>query len=399
MPKFAYRAVTPTGRTVRDVEEAASSLALEGVLRARGLLPLDVSEPRGAASSRRRWTSRRSDVVEGVRYLATLIEADFPLDRALATVARVVLRNDVADAFRAVREKVRAGISLAAALAEHPRVFSRLAVGMALAGERGGHLAEALATLADHLEREDRLRSQLVSAMLYPATMALVGGGAVLLLLVYVLPRFVGIIDDAGAALPRSTALLIDTSAFVGHWWPVLILFAVVTIGLLASYRRTESGRLTTDALLLRVPIVGGLRQQLTAARFGRTFGTLLHSGLPILQSLDIAGSALTDAAASREIERAREEIQAGVAVAPALGRGRAFPFIFHQMVELGEEAGRLPEMLERAATAAERDLERGLDRLVRLVEPAMIVLFGGVAGFVAMALLQAIYALRVDSL
>lgn len=397
MPDFAYRAATPAGRTLRGVEEAASAIALEDALRIRGLYPLEVSVAQQRRAARRGLRSRRADVVEAIRYLATLIAAGFPLDRALTTIARVVVRTDVADAIQTVRERVRAGALLADALAEQPRVFPRLAVGMARAGEQGGHLADALERLAQHLEREERLRSQLISAMLYPLLVAGVGGAAVLVLLLYVLPRFVGIIQEMGTALPPSTALLLSAGSFVGRWWPELLLGALLAVFLSTWYRRTESGRRFSDALVLGLPVVGTLRRRLAAARFGRSLSTLLGSGLPILPALDIAASGLADAAAADEVERAREEVKAGVRLALALRRGRAFPFVFLQMVEVGEEGGRLPEMLERAAAAAEDDLERGLDRLVRLVEPAMIVAFGAVAGFIAWALLQAVYGIRVD--
>ncbi|MEE9280667.1 MAG: type II secretion system F family protein [Myxococcota bacterium] len=342
--------------------------------------------------------SRRADVVEAIRYLATLMSAGFPLDRALGTVARVVVRADVSGALRAVRERVRAGSELADALAERPRMFPRLAVGMTRAGERGGHLAEALERLAQHLEREERLRSQVVSAMLYPLLVMGVGGVAVLVLLLYVLPRFVGILDEVGAGLPLSTLLLLNAGAFLGRWWPALLLGAVLAALLVTSSRRSESGRARSDAVLARLPVLGPLRQRLAAARFGRSLSTLLDNGLPILPALDISASGLADAAAAAEVMRAREEVQAGVRLALALRRGRAFPYVFLQMVELGEESGQLAQMLERAATAAEQELERGLERLVRLVEPAMIVVFGAAAGFIALSLLQAVYGIRMDA-
>ena len=371
---------------------------MERDLGARGLLLLDATQSRPASPARNRFRRRRADVVEAIRYLASLVEAGFPLDRAIGTVTRVVARADVARALEIVRDRVRSGAPLADAFAEQPRMFPRLAIGMARAGERGGHLAQALKNLAEHLEREEALRAQVVSAMFYPVLVAVAGSAAVLTLMLYVLPRFVDVLGDAGAALPRSTAVLLATGSFLGQWWQLLALAAVSVTALGVTYRRSERGRAVTDALLLRVPIAGGLRQRLAAARLGRSLSTLLNSGLPILPSLDVAANSLADAAAARQVHEAREEVRAGVRLAPALGRGRAFPYLFLQMVELGEEGGLLPEMLERAATAAEQELQRGLERLVRLIEPAMIVVFGAVAGFVALSLLQAIYGMRLDA-
>jgi len=395
VPEFAYRAATPDGRIIRGVQEATSGPLLERQLSASGLLLLDVSTAPAARRTGRGFRSRRADVVEAVRYLATLIEAGFPLDRALGTTSRIVARRDVAQALLAARERVRSGVELATAFDEQGRIFPRLTVGMIRAGERGGHLPDALNRLAGQLEREEALRSQVLSALFYPAIVAVVGAAALLVLVLYVLPRFVAVLAEAGAALPRSTALLLATSAWLGRWWPLLLAGGVAAVFLIAAYRRSASGRLVLDELLLRVPVLGALRQRLVAARFGRSLSSLLGSGLPILPALEVAASGLSDTAASRQVRKARDDVRAGMRLAQALDQGAAFPFLFVQMVDLGEASGRLVEMLDRAAVSAERDLQQGLERLVRLVEPVMIVVFGALAGFVALSLLQAIYGFR----
>lgn len=400
MPTFAYRAATPHGRTLHGREDAASAAALERTLSDRGLYLIEAA-PSGDAARRPRqlFRGRRADVVRAMRYLSTLTGAQFPLDRALGTTARVAARDDVAEALLAVRAHVRGGARLADAMAEHPHIFPRLAVGMVRAGERGGHLAQALSRVADQLDREQALRARLTSAALYPAVMLIAGGAAVAVLLVYVLPRLVEMLQESNVPIPRSTAVLLGGAQFVREWWLPLGVGGVVLILLVAAYRRSDEGRLTTDALLLHVPILGALRRQIAAARLGRSLATLLAGGLPALSALDISAEALNDAAARDEVLAAREEVRAGGRLAAALARGRAFPFVFLQMVEVGEEGGRLHEMLERGAEAMEQDLERALERLVRLAEPALILLFGGAVGFFAMAMLQAIYGVRIDGL
>ena len=397
MPAFTYRATTRDGATLRGVEDASSAAALQRALGARGLYPLEVAAADERESRpRRRFCSRRADVAEAMRYLATLAGSGFPLDRALGTVARVVARPDVARAVTAVRARVRAGVLLADALAEHPGVFPRVAVGMTRAGERGGHLPDALARLAEQLEREHALQGRLVSAMLYPAVMLGVGGISIVILLLYVLPRLVGVLEDAGATLPRSTAFLLAAGSLLGHWWFLLVGGAIAGGMAFASFRATEDGQRRWHALLLRLPVVGALRQELASARLGRSLATLLRGGLPVLTALDIAADGVMDGVAGDELRRAREEVRAGGRLAVALRRGRAFRFVFVQMVEVGEDGGRLAEMLERGALAMERDLERGIEQLVRLAEPAMIVFLGGFVGFIALALLQAIYSVNL---
>ncbi|HEX8242683.1 MAG TPA: type II secretion system F family protein, partial [Longimicrobium sp.] len=342
---------------------------------------------------------RRADVAEAVRYLATLLEAGFPLDRALAAVSRVVARRDVAAAVLEVRDRVRGGARLDEAMAASPAVFPRFAVGMVRAGERGGKLAAALGRLAAQMEREQALRARLTSAMVYPAVVASAGAGALAVLFAWVLPRFVALLGDTGSAIPRSTQLLLATGQFVKAWWWALLLVPFIVAAVVAAVRSSDEGRAGVDRALLAFPIVGGLRRRAAATRLARTLSALLESGLPILGALEVAAASLADAAVAEEVLRAREEVRAGDRLAVALRRSRAFPFLFVQMVEVGEESGRLPEMLERAAASMEGELERGLDRLLRLVEPVMIVFFGALVGLVALSLLQAIYGIRPEGL
>src|SRR5690606_21205453 len=277
MPAFAYRVATADGATRQGVEQAASQAALERSLAARGLYPLEVrpAEPR-AARGRGGLRPRRQDVTEAVRYLATLLGAGFPLDRALAAVTRVAARQDVAAALAAVRERVRGGAQLADALAEHPRLFPRLAVGMTRAGERGGHLAQALDRLATQLEREQALRSRIAAALTYPAVLAVAGALVLAVLLGYVLPRFAELLADAGAALPRSTALLLAAADAAGRWWPAALASLAAAIAAAASALRTDVGRRRAHEMLLALPVLGPLRACAASARFARALGTLL---------------------------------------------------------------------------------------------------------------------------
>jgi type II secretory pathway component PulF len=400
MPAFAYRAATADGAALHGVEQAATAAALERALAARGLFPLEVRPAEERAAPRRGMlVSRRQDVTGALRYLATLLGAGFPLDRALAAVTRVAARRDVAGALAVVRERVRAGAPLADALAEHPRIFPRLAVGMTRAGERGGHLAQALERLATQLEREQALRSRIATALTYPAVLAVAGALVLAVLCGYVLPRFVELLAEAGAALPRSTALLLAAADAVRRGWAVALGAGLALGAAAASMVRTDAGRRRVHELALRAPVLGPLRACAAAVRFARALGTLLGTGMPVLGALEIAASGLADEAVAAEVMRAREEVRAGGRLAEALGRGRAFPPLLLQMMEVGEEGGRLPEMLERAAAALEHELERRLDRLVRLAEPVMILVLGGAIGFVALSLLQAVYGVRMDAL
>lgn len=402
MPTFAYRATTLEGRTLRGVEEAVSPVALERTLAGRGLYALDVIPARERTEesgfSRGRLIPRGADVTEAMATLASLLEVGLPLERALEITIRGAARRDVAGALASARQRVREGGKLADALAEYPALFPAVAVGLVRAADRGGHLAEAVRRLAEHLERERALRARLVSALTYP--LLLVGTGALSLavLLLFVLPRFVTILDDAEAALPRSTALLLATSTLLGRIWPLLMLGVLIAPVVWIRWRATERGRERTDALLLRLPLVGPLRARYASARLARTLGTLLSGGLPLVPALEIAGDASGDMAVGAQVRTTREEVRRGEALSAALRRRQTFPFIFVRLVEVGEETGQLEVMLERVAALLDAELERRLDRLVSLIEPTLILLFGVLVGFVALSLLQAIYGVHADA-
>lgn len=399
MPAFAYEAVTDTGDAVRGVESAPSADDAERSLRERGLRPLSVEASDGGAELEDRgYRRRKADVAHAFRYLSTLLAAGFPLDGALGTVEGLVSREDVASAVADARDAVRGGQRLADGLEAREDVFPPLAVGMVRAGERGGRLVDALDRLASQLEREEEIRSRIVSALLYPAMMAGVGGLALLVLVFYVLPKFVTILEEAGASLPATTSLLLSTSGFLGDWWPVLAAGVVLVVGGGVIYLRSDRGRRQVSHLLLRLPVVGPLRRRAAASRFGRSLAELLESGLPIVSALDAASASLADPAAADEVSSARSDVRTGRSLAGSLAEGRAFPPLFLRMTSLGEESGRLPEMLHRAADVAEDELERRLERMVRLVEPTLVVVFGVVVGFVALSLLQAIYGVRLQS-
>jgi type II secretory pathway component PulF len=399
MPSFAYEAVDSAGGAVRGVESASSEDDAERSLRERGLRPLSV-EPADAREDleSRGYRRRKADVAHAFRYLSTLLAAGFPLDDALGTVRGLLARDDVASAVAEARDAVRGGERLADALEAREDVFPPLAVGMVRAGEQGGRLPDALERLAAQLEREEELRSRIVSALLYPAMMAGVGGLALLVLVFYVLPKFVTILEETGASLPATTSVLLSTSGFLGDWWPALAGALVLAVGGAAAYLRSDRGRRQVSHLLLRMPVVGPLRRRSAASRFGRSLAELLQSGLPIVAALDAASASLADPAAAAEVASARRDVRTGRSLADALGDGRAFPPLFLRMTSLGEESGRLPEMLHRAASVAEDELERRLERMVRLVEPTLVVVFGVVVGFVALSLLQAIYGVRLQS-
>jgi type II secretory pathway component PulF len=320
-----------------------------------------------------------------------------PLAKALAA-GTTAAPESVRPALESVRSKVERGEELASALSQHPRLFSSLYVGMVRAGEKGGSLDHAFERLTAHLEREGELRSKLVSMSIYPVLLALVGLGAVLVLVLFVLPRFSDLLLSSGEALPATTAAVVGTAMAVQeHWWVVAALPPVALV-LLAWLRTTDSGRKAGSRMLARAPLVGSWRKQHLGAGFARMVGELVAGGAPVLLALGDARDCMTDSVAQAETDRIRGRVREGQSLHAAIAEGGLFPPVLAQLVGLGEDAGRLADFLLKAAELLEKKTERALERMVALVEPAMIVGFGGIVAVVALALLQAIYGVNAAS-
>ncbi|HUF68364.1 MAG TPA: type II secretion system F family protein [Longimicrobiales bacterium] len=395
---FAYEAVDPAGRRTRGRLTGATAAAVTRDLESRGLLALDVEEAAGAIESAGWGIGRRRGVMEFTRAVAALLPAGMPLARALAAGVSAS-PSSLRAPLEMVRAKVERGDELAAALAEHPRLFSPLYVGMVRAGERSGALDSAFERLAVHLERDDELRSKLVSMSIYPILLATVGLGAVMILMLLVLPRFADLLQSSGAALPATTAMIIGGATAVRESWRILLIIPPLLIVLLTWLRTTETGRRISSTMLVSVPIVGTWRRQALAAGFARMVGELLSGGAPLLTALADARDCMSDPVARDETERIRTRVREGSALNAAISERSLFPPMLPQLVALGEEAGRLAEFMLKSADMLERRTERAVERMVALAEPAMIVLFGGLVALVALALLQAIYGVNAGSL
>lgn len=397
--RYRYRAATPEGRVIEGMVQAPSpGVALEELHRQR-LYPVELDPVDQAAASRggaggARATlgggGREPAVASFARTLATLLEAGVPLDRALSFGAEQASHPQLRAAARDVRSGVREGSTLAESLARHPRLFGPLFVAAVAAGEESGALDQAMARLADHLDESLELRSELRSALVYPALMAVVSGGGIAVLLLFVVPRFAAMIAEEGGALPLSTRLLVGTSGVAGRFGWVLALLAVAAVTGARLALERPGNRRRWHAWRLSWPLVGRLERQRASALFTRAFALLLGSGRPVLSSLEAARSTVSNLELAAGLERAAEAVHRGEPVHAALAG--TLPPLATELLGVGEESGRLDEMGLRVAESYERDVRRTLRALVGVVEPGLILLFALVVGFVALAMLQAIY-------
>jgi general secretion pathway protein F len=330
-------------------------------------------------------------VLEATRALAALLAAGVPLARALSIAASIVPPR-VAGTLEDVRSRILAGSALADALGRHPASFSPLYRGVVRAGERSGDLAESFTALARQLDGEARLRARLLSAMIYPALLAVAGTITIALLVLFVLPRFAELLTDAHSTLPATTAALMAASHWLGRAWPVVAVALVALTAAIVGMSRTAGGQRVIAAFLVRAPVIGTLRRNILGSRLARLLSVLLGGGAPLLIALDDTLDSLSDPLARDEVARVRARVREGRSLHGALAEGSLFPPVLARLVAVGEESGSLRAFLERSAELCEERAERTLERLVTFIEPAMIVAFGVLIAFVALSLLQAIY-------
>jgi general secretion pathway protein F len=394
---FRYRAATTDGNVVEGIVQAPSrQVAVDG-LRRQQLYPVSVDEATVVAATKTgQRLGRNAATALWTRTAATLIAAGMPIDRVLAFTAQHAAHEGLADVVRQARRAVQGGSGLADALARHPEYFDPLFVAMVSAGESSGALDVVFDQLSRQLEESAELRGQVRSALLYPALMAVVACIGIGVLLGFVIPRFAVVLADLGGTLPWTARVLLATSAIVTRGWWVWVpaLIAAVYFGRRALARPDLRRR--WHAARLQWPYLGDMELKYCAARVTRTLGLLLKSAVPALPALKIARSSASNLVVQESIDRAAGAIAEGTAMAPALAG--ALPPLALQMLAVGEESGRLDDMCLRIADTYDGEVRRAMRTAVTLIEPALIITFGAIVGFVALAMLQAIYGIDLKT-
>lgn len=404
MAQFQYRATDAEGKILEGLIEATERNLAVARLQDRGLIPLRVAEPTAEKSGLASISLPTFSFKRGVRShdllvftheMSTLLAAGMPLDRSLSILAelseRVEMKRIVAD----VLQSVQRGKSLAEALAAHPKVFPPLYINMVKAGEIGGVLDHVLQRLTDYLERANELRDEVRSAMVYPLILLLTAFASVTILLTYVLPKFASIFAQAGQSLPFSARMLLAMSdGMRSYWWVGLLAIAALTVAAM-HYVRTPAGRLRWDQIKLRIVLLGDLTRKVAVARFARTLGTLLRSGVPMLQALDIVREVSGNLVLAQAIDEVKVAVRGGSGVAAPLNHSGVFPPLALQMISVGEETGKLDEMLVQVAEYFDKEVRQQVKRLTSLLEPALLLVGGVVVAFVVLSMFSAIFSIN----
>ncbi len=372
---------------------AADGRQALGRVREMGYFPTELSEAAAAPERRLRGRVSRADVALCVRQLSNLVGAGLPVHRSLIVLTEQTDGAAVKTLLEEATAVVRAGGSLSSALANFPQQFPPLAINLIRTGESTGNLDSSLARLADLLEKTLQRRAQIISALLYPALLTFVALAAVIFLLTFVVPKLSQVFRDFQTALPLPTLLLMSLGDAVKQgWWIVLVALAAGVVA--AWYVGRRRGENLWEKWLRALPPARKLLDRIVAARFSRTLGTLLSGGVPILESLEIAGSGAGGSHVARAIESAREQVREGVPLAAALSRVGGFLPVLVHVSAVGEETGKLPDLMLRLADSLDFEVDTALRRLLSLLEPAIILIMGGVVGFIVLAILLPIFSL-----
>lgn len=399
MPSFRYSAYRGDGGEVAGVIDAPSQRDAAERLKKEGLFPRTVVPAEEAvaggwlASLRQRVSLPELSLM--TRRLATLLGSAVPVYEAVATLYAQEKPGELKKVLARLQERLAEGSGLAKAMAAEPRVFSDSYVSMVAAGEASGALEIVLERLAEFLEDQDAIRSKVVTSLIYPSLMVVVGTGVMMFLLGYVVPKIVTIFEQSKAALPLITVILLKISHLVQVGWWALILLGIAVVYCYRRLMRREELRHRQDRLLLRFPLLGSVWQQLILSRFAKVLGLMLVSGVPVIKAIDISSAVVVNREYRAFLSRVREELIEGKSLSASLEKNPLFPPLLVHMIAVGERSGELEKMLVRAGDAFEKEFDSSITRLTALLEPLLILGMGASIGFVVVAVLLPIFELN----
>lgn len=398
MATFRYSARDASGRVVAGAIDADTEVIVLGKLQEMGFFVTNLERQAGRTQLKLDLKKLRKvgmrELTVFTRQFATMVNAGLSMVRTLNILEQQTesakLKTIVAD----VRKHVEEGMTLSDALGQHPETFSQLTINMVRAGEVGGVLDDVLNRLAIFYEKDLALRQKVRAAMTYPAAIFTFAIGVIFFLVFFILPQFIGFFEGLNLELPLPTRVLIwTTHVLTGYWYVFLGFFLVAFFGL-RMYIGTETGRFQWDKFKLRVPVFGPLMRKVTISRFTRTLGTLITSGVPIMQALEVVAKAVENKVVAQAIDNVRSSIREGESIAVPLQNSGLFPPMVIQMTAVGEETGTLDTMLQKVADFYDAEVESTLEQLTSILEPILIMFLGGVVGFIVVSFYMPLYQL-----
>jgi type IV pilus assembly protein PilC len=388
---FAYKAVDGSGIPSAGEIVGASAEAVRETLRIQGLTVMDLRQKQSGIKMEIRLMPKRVKATEltvMTRQLATMISSGMTLLRAFYVLEEQCENDKLRESISEVRQDIEAGTNFSDALGKHPKIFNPLYVAMVRAGEAGGVLEESLDRVADQLEKDDALRRQVKAAMAYPIVVLTFAFLVLIGMIAFIVPVFVGVFKDFGGKLPAITRFTVGLSHMVTHQWYILIGLTVGGVVAFAKWRKSSWGRPQWDAFRLRIPAkIGNTVQKIALARWSRTFSALYSAGVPIMQAIEVTGQTAGNAVVEKSMADVIESVKSGGSIADPLKDAPIFPPMVAQMIAVGEETGNLDAMLSKVADFYEDEVAAAVKALTSILEPVMIILVGGIVGFIVIAM------------
>jgi len=396
MPVYKYKAINESGKSVQGVIDADSPKGATEKLKRQGVFLSSLKE---AKETRARSFNpfkgiKISELAVTTRQFSTLISAGLPLEASLSALSEQTEDARLGQVLAQVKERVSEGSSLANALGEHKNVFSDLYINIVRAGEASGTLDIVLLRLADFLETQAALTSRVRGALIYPMFMFFIGGGVLFFTMTYVIPRIAKIFEESQSSLPLMTLILIKISDFLNNYILLILLFVIILFFAAIRFNRTERGKMFFDRLMLKLPVFGKLTSMVVISRFTRTLGTLLSSGIPLLDALEIGEAVMGNKVYGKTLEEVRDDVREGASLAQPLRDSGVFPPLVTRMIAVGEQTGEMEAMLSKVADIYDQQVETMVSTLTSLLEPVMIVIIGAVMAFIVFAVLLPIFNL-----
>jgi general secretion pathway protein F len=392
MSTFYLEAVDRNGQKVKKEVEAPNAEAVRNIVRSDNLIPIRIRPLKREAWNPLEKVST-NDLLIFTHELQSLLSSGMPLDRALYILSEHSDKPRLKKILRQIYSDIQKGNSLSQAMSRH-KVFPNLYINMVKAGEEGGILEPVLTRIVSFLETTTTFKAEILSSLIYPILLTVIGGVTIAVLMLYVIPKFAAIFEDMGQALPLPTQFLLETSRiFISYWW--LLAIAVAGAGVFfRGYARTRDGQIFIDSMKLKIPIIKKLHIRLAIARFSRTIGTLLKSGVPILSAIRISKEVIGNRVISDKLTVLQEGVSKGKGIYNPLREIGIFPPVVAQMIAVGEEGGTLEDTFLLIAERFETDSRNMIRRLISFMEPALILVMGVVVGFIVLSMLMAIFGI-----
>ena len=393
--QFHYQACDATGKVQEGQLSAETEQEVVNTLQSKQLIPLKIEKQAAQGSFLKRQAIKNDDIIDFTNGLTTLVEARVPLDRALGLLQGLTEKQVVQQLIEDLRRDVKDGKTLADALQTRPDIFSKMYINMVHAGEEGGILETLLPKLADFMEAADKAKRSILSSLIYPIILGVVGILSVIMLLVFVVPSFATLFEDMGSNIPASAAFLLALSDWLIHWGWTLVAVPILIGYWWRQLDATPERRFKRDNMLLSLPLLGSLILQAETSRFCRTLGALLGAGIPLLKALHIARGVMENQVLTKSLAQIEETVRGGTSLGKALVNQAKFPVLLAQLVIVGEESGRTAEILDKLAGTFDTYVKQQTSRLVDLLEPLMILILGIVVGSIVIIMLSAIFSIN----